>query len=90
MHPRELERKLKDINRLFTIRHHSKLDKRGDGIYYGNRHYFTIPPGHIWPRKISDYKGLFGVSYRSLGSLIKKLVSDGKIKGYQIKGFYYE
>ena len=78
MNPSHLEKKLKKLDRHFNIRHHSRTDLAGDGLYYGNKFICTIPAGHIYPLDIKEYVGIIKtVPHRSIQGLVRFLIREG-------------
>ena len=83
MHPREFIKKLKKIDRLWNIRHHSKTHRVGDGLYFGNKFFMTIPPGRIYPQRELDYMGMFDIPFRSVSEILNFMRKDRKITSSQ-------
>lgn len=80
MHPRQLEKLLKELNPRLNIKRY--WDKIGfnDGVYYGNQLICAIHSGYVYLEKHEEHKHLFGVPHRSLEGLFDILYKEGYIK----------
>ena len=76
----ELEKKLKNINRLFNIHKHNSKWGHNEGLYFGNKRVCALPSGHIWYNRHKCYKNMHGVAHRTLLQLIELLLNRGLIR----------